>query len=171
MTDYKLIYSDRRTLALQITREGEVVVRAPRGVSKRRIEAFVAEHQDWLDSHLKRQTDWNAAHPQPSAEEEQRLRTLAREVLPQRLAHYAALMDAHPTGLKITSAKSRFGSCSGKNSICFSWRLMAYPPEAVDYVVVHELAHIFYKNHGPDFYRCVERYLPDWRQRRALLKG
>jgi hypothetical protein len=48
---------------------------------------------------------------------------------------------------------------------------MAFPPEAVDYVVVHELAHIIHKNHGPDFYRCVEGILPDWRQRQALLRG
>ena len=47
---------------------------------------------------------------------------------------------------------------------------MAYPDAAVDYVVVHELAHIVHKNHGPQFWALVERYLPDWRQRRALLR-
>ena len=80
-------------------------------------------------------------------------------------------MGVCPTGMRITGARTRFGSCSGKNSICFSWRLMAYPQEAVDYVVVHELAHILHKNHGPAFYQCIESVLPDWRQRRALLKG
>ena len=114
---------------------------------------------------------WLAAHPEPTAEEEARLRTLAREALPRREAHFAALMGVEPAGVRITSARTRFGSCSGRNSLCFSWRLMAYPPEAVDYVVVHELAHITVKNHSPAFYRVVERYLPDWRQRRELLKG
>ena len=171
MSEYQIVYSRRRTLSLQVTREGKVVVRAPYGLPKARIDSFVAQHRDWLDSHLARQRAWREAHPEPTEEEEQRLRALAREVLPRRVAHYAPLMGVEPTGVKITSAKSRFGSCSGKNSICFSWRLMAYPPEAVDYVVVHELAHIIHKNHGPAFYRCVEAVLPDWRQRRALLKG
>ena len=79
-------------------------------------------------------------------------------------------MGLHPTGLRITSARTRFGSCSAKNSICFSWRLMQYPDAAVDYVVVHELAHIREKNHGRAFYALVEQFLPDWRERRALLK-
>lgn len=79
-------------------------------------------------------------------------------------------MNLYPTGLKITSARTRFGSCSGKNSICFSWRLMDYPEPAIDNVVVHELAHIAHKNHGPQFWALVERYLPDYRARRAMLR-
>mgnify|MGYP000174709420 CR=1 FL=1 len=79
-------------------------------------------------------------------------------------------MGLVPAGIKITSARTRFGSCSGKNSICFSWRLMLYPPEAIDYVIVHELAHIRHHDHSPAFYREVEAYLPDWRARRALLR-
>ena len=86
------------------------------------------------------------------------------------MQHYAKLMTLYPTGLKITSARTRFGSCSGKNSICFSWRLMDYPESAIDYVVVHELAHIAHKNHGPQFWALVERYLPDYRARRAMLR-
>ena len=81
-----------------------------------------------------------------------------------------ARMGVMPTGLHITAARTRWGSCSGKNSLCFSLFLMRYPPEAIDAVVVHELAHIRHKNHGPDFYRFVEKTLPDYRQRIALLK-
>ena len=47
---------------------------------------------------------------------------------------------------------------------------MQYPPEAIDYVVVHELAHIIYKNHGKDFYKLIEKYLPDYKKREKLLK-
>ena len=79
-------------------------------------------------------------------------------------------MGVQPAGIAITGARKRFGSCSGKNRICFSWRLMAYPEAAIDYVVVHELAHIRHKNHGPDFYAFVQEILPDWRERRALLR-
>ena len=79
-------------------------------------------------------------------------------------------MGLVPTGIKVTSARTRFGSCSGKNSICFSWRLMLYPPEAIDYVIVHELAHIRHHDHSPAFYALIERYMPDWRERMKLLK-
>ena len=61
-------------------------------------------------------------------------------------------------------------SCSGKNRLCFSWRLMDYPEEAIDYVVVHELAHIRHHNHSRDFYALVASILPDYKERQALLR-
>ena len=94
----------------------------------------------------------------------------AREELPPKVAYYAQRMGLQPTGMTITSARTRFGSCSPKNRLCFSWRLMDYPEAAIDYVVVHELAHIVHKNHGPQFWALVERYMPDYRARRALLR-
>jgi predicted metal-dependent hydrolase len=72
--------------------------------------------------------------------------------------------------VKITSAKTRFGSCSGKNNICFSYILMQYPEQAIDYVVLHELAHTRHHNHGPKFWALVEKYMPDYKQRRQMLK-
>ena len=98
------------------------------------------------------------------------LRRRAREYLPARVEHFSRIMGLVPAAVRITAAKPRFGSCSGKNSICFSCRLMQYPDAAVDYVVVHELAHIVHKNHGKDFYRLVASVLPDYRERRALLR-
>ena len=79
-------------------------------------------------------------------------------------------MGVTPTGLKVTSAQKRYGSCSGKNSLCFSCFLMRYPEEAIDLVVVHELCHIREKNHGPRFYALLEQHLPDYKERKKLLK-
>lgn len=167
---YRIVRSQRKTLALEVTRDAEVVVRAPNRCPAREIERFVSGHRHWLETHLTRMQQRLERRPEPTPEEAAVLLARAREVLPQKLAYYAALMGLRPTGLRITSAKTRFGSCSAKNSICFSWRLMQYPDEAVDYVVVHELAHIREKNHGRAFYALVGQYLPDWRERRALLK-
>ena len=94
----------------------------------------------------------------------------AKEYLPDRVAYYSGLMGVTPTGITVTGAKKRFGSCSGKNSLCFSWRLMRYPSEAIEAVVVHELAHIRHKNHSTAFYAEVERWLPDYKKRIQLLK-
>lgn len=166
--NYRLKRSQRRTLSLELTGQGELLVRAPQWLPRGEIDRFVQAKEGWIAAHLARL----AALPprrEPTPQEEARLRALARAVLPGRVEYFSQRMGLFPTGVKITSARKRFGSCSGKNSLCFSWRLMAYPPEAVDYVVVHELAHIAHKNHGKEFYRRVAQELPDYQRRRALL--
>lgn len=169
--DYTLIRSSRRTMALEITRDGRLLVRAPQRAPQAVIDRFVASHADWIAAHLEKQRQRAQAHPPLTEDELAALRQKARDILPGRVAHYAGRMGVTPTGVKITGAKTRFGSCSAKNSLCFSLYLMAYPDAAVDYVVVHELAHIRHKNHSPAFYAEVARVMPDYRERRKLLKG
>ena len=170
MTDYTLIRARRRTMSLQLDREGKAIVRAPYGVKKAYIDRFVAAHESWLERARAKQRAHRLAHPEPTDAERAALIARAKEYLPRRTAHWSAVMGLVPSGVKITSARTRFGSCSGKNSICFSWRLMQYPREAIDYVVVHELAHIRHHDHSPAFYALIERYMPDWRERIKLLK-
>jgi len=105
-----------------------------------------------------------------SEEDKKRLILEANDYLPKRVEFYSDIMNVKPTGLKITSAKKRFGSCNGKNSICFSYYLMLYPKEAIDYVVVHELAHIKHHNHSKEFYNFISIFMPDYKQREKLLR-
>ena len=170
MTPYKLIRSARRTLSLEITREPAVLVRAPMRCPQKEIDRFVESHESWIAAHLEKQRQRLAAHPEPTPEEQRALIDRARRELPKRVAHYAAIMGVEPNGITITGARKRFGSCSGKNRLCFTWRLMAYPDEAIDSVVVHELAHIVHKNHGRDFYALVESVMPDYHQRAKLME-
>lgn len=171
MEAYTLIRSGRRTLALEITRDCRLLVRAPARCPKRTVEEFIQRSQPWIERNLARMRQRAAeAGPPPTPEEIEALRAQARAVLPGKVAHYAALMGLSPTGVKITTARKRYGSCSAKNSLCFSCFLMRSPDEAVDAVVVHELAHIRHKNHGPDFYTLVQRYMPDYQARKKLLK-
>ena len=167
---YELIRSARRTMALEITRDCRVVVRAPMRLSRKRIDEFVAGHADWIEAHMAIQRKRRENRPEPTPEEREAYIRRAREELPEKVAKYSGIMGLYPTGITITGAERRFGSCSGKNRICFSWRLMRYPEAAIDYVVVHELAHIRHKDHSKAFYACVEAVLPDWRERRELLK-
>ena len=169
--DYRVIRSKRRTMALQISREGEILVRAPLHTPQAMIERFVSTHESWIESHQQRRQERQAAHPEPTPAEVEALRRRAKEILPDKLAHYAALMGVTPTGLHITSARTRFGSCSGKNSISFSLYLMQYPEEAIDYVVVHELAHIRHHNHSAAFYAEVAKIMPDYQARQKLLRN
>ena len=169
--EYTLIRSRRRTLALQVTPEGEVIVRAPLRLARGTIDDFVRSREAWIEASLARVQTYRAAHPEPTEDERRALLARAKAELPPRVAYWSAQMGLEPTRIRITSAKTRFGSCSAKDSICFSWRLMQYPPEAIDYVVVHELAHIRHHDHSADFYALVARYIPDWRERVRLLRG
>ncbi len=160
----------RRTLALQVTREGKLRVLAPPRVTREQAAAFVSMHRDWILRQQELQRQRRSLHPEPTPEQARKLQEQARRILPEKVAFYAKKMELQPAGVKITAAKTRFGSCSAKNILCFSWRLMEYPEEAIDYVVIHELAHILHKDHSPAFYRCVASVLPDHKQHRALLK-
>ncbi|MBE6807694.1 MAG: M48 family metallopeptidase [Ruminococcaceae bacterium] len=171
MIEYRLVRSTRRTLGLEVTSDLEVVVRAPLRLPQREIDRFVQQHEGWIAQKLavQQRRRENAVDWWVTPEQEQALRAQAKAYLPGRVAHYAAWMGVTPTGFKVTGAKKRLGSCSGKNSLCFSWRVMLYPPEAIDYVVVHELAHIRHHDHSRDFWACVAQVMPDYRERQALL--
>lgn len=97
-------------------------------------------------------------------------RRCAEIYLTGRVAVYSSQMDVAPTAVKISGAKSRWGSCSSKKRINFSWRLMLASDDAIDYVVVHELAHLTHMNHSKSFWAIVEAVLPDYRKRKARLK-
>ncbi len=95
---------------------------------------------------------------------------LAKRYLTERVMHYQSIMGVRVTSLKINSAKTRWGSMSGKKSVNFSWRLILAEDDVIDVVVVHELAHIKQMNHSDRFWAEVEKILPDWRERERRLK-
>ena len=168
--EYKIVRSGRKTLSLEITKNAELLVRAPSKLPRERIEKFVLQNEKWINEHLERARRRAEIHPEPSEEEKLGYIKAAREYIPKRIEYYAPLLGVVPTGITVTGAKTRFGSCSGKNRLSFSWRVMQYPPEIVDYVVVHELAHIKHHNHGAEFYRLIGSVMPDHKERRKKLK-
>ena len=168
--DYRIIRSDRKTLALEVKADGEVVVRAPRRVTTSVIEGFVNSHTEWIAKAKQRVSQRQATRKEPTEAEISMLKALAKAVLPKKVEYYSRLTGLKCTGIKITSAKTRFGSCSGKNSICFSYLLMRYPDEAIDYVVLHELAHTCHHDHSKNFWKLVEKYMPDYKERKKLLR-
>ena len=164
-------YSKRKTLSLEITREAEVLVRAPLRTSDKTINNFVNKHLDWIYSHIERRKALNEARLELTEGEIEHLRALAKEIIPIKVEKYSRIMGIIPEHVSINAAKTRFGSCSGKNRLNFSCRLMSYPEAAIDYVVVHELAHIKHHNHSKEFWALVESYMPDYKERKKLLKG
>ncbi len=167
--EFKLIRSKRKTIELSIDKDFSPLVKVPLKMSIADIEKFVAKHEKWIEKQITKKRE-HAEKFCLSGNEISVLKAKALPYLTERTEYFANIMGVKPTGIKITSAKKRFGSCSGKNSICYSWRLMQYPSEAIDYVVVHELAHIVHKNHGKEFYSLIEKILPDYKKREKILK-
>lgn len=167
MRPYRLIRSNRRSLALELRPGGELWVRAPRWMSRRAIDRAVGEREEWIVQKLAQ-----LPPPRPEPDEQQLAvwREQAVAVIPGRVTHYAAVMGLTPAAVRINAARTRWGSCSSKGNLNFSCRLMAYPQEAIDYVVVHELAHLRHMDHGADFYALVASVLPDYQERIALLR-
>ena len=130
-TDYELKRSKRKTLSLTVTKDLKVSVKAPVGCPQKTIDDFVLSHEKWINEHIEKKKSRLSLEKTLDEKRVSELRALAAAELPRRVEYYSEKMGLYPTSVKITSAATRFGSCSGKNSICFSYRLMLYPPEAL----------------------------------------
>lgn len=167
--DYKVIKSNRKTISLSVDDNLMPVVRAPLFADDSKIDSFVKSNSLWLDKTIEKKRRQLEKY-NLTADELKDLIENAKNYIPLRAEYFSKLMGLKPTAVKITCAKKRFGSCSGKNSLCFSCYLMLYPSEAIDYVIVHELSHIKFHNHSSNFYNLVASYLPDYKDRERLLK-
>ena len=110
--------------------------------------------------------------PQKNAEEKliAWLKRQALALFQSRTIYWQGVMQLTCKGVKVSGAKRKWGSCSSNDEIRYVYRLIYAPLEAIDYVVVHELSHIRYKNHSSAFWQEVSKYLPDYALRRAWLK-
>ena len=121
----------------------------------------------WIDGHLQLCLP-EAKDPRPLLEKA--LKARARTLFAERLDHYAPLLGVAAPPLALSSARTRWGSCSRVSGIRLNWRLIHFPLAVVDYVVAHELGHRREMNHSPRFWSVVERLYPDYQQARAELK-
>jgi predicted metal-dependent hydrolase len=164
----------------------EVTVRP--GTSGAEVERLLRRHHDWIERRLERARRIEAeglglqrqgviwlegtAYPCPEHGPvlERRYRREARRLLGERVASWAQAMDVAPQRLAIRDTRSRWGSCSSRGSLSFSWRLVMAPAEVADYVVVHELCHLRRADHSPAFWALVREALPEWKRPHAWLR-
>lgn len=203
-----VIYSDRKTVSIQIRRDGSVVVRAPVGMSRAKINELLEERSEWINRHsaergaraeeidgvyylgkrfpVKRTDEGKvgfdgeafilpagAGNAQTVDALSVFFKSTGKKYLEAKTAYWASVMRLpQPPAPKITGAKTRWGSCGGKggNRINYSYILMMTDESCVDYVVVHELSHIRFKNHNDKFYAQVAAILPDYKEREARLR-
>ncbi len=207
-------YSKRKTLAIEVKAGGKVLLRAPKGCSRERIERFIQEKRDWILSAKAKMSKIEAPRAQdyhdgatflflgkacpmhfvknqksalafsfeeglslPASRQSDAQKLLiafyrqeSRKLASHFINQYASKWNLDVKSLKINGAKTRWGSCSGKNSINFSYRLAMTPIAAFEYVIVHELAHTLHHNHSAEFWHFLSQMLPDYEKRRAWLK-
>lgn len=167
--EYSVEYSKRKNITISV-KGGVLVVKAPHKTSREAIEKVLMQHRRWIETHLERAKERARLESELDGERISELKRAAREYLTPLTAYYASIMGVRYGRISISSARTRFGSCSSRGNISYSYRLMLYPDDAIRYVVVHELAHIREMNHSARFYSIVASVFPDYERRRALLK-
>ena len=194
----QLIRSKRKTLVLQIKADGSLVVRAPLRADISRINRFIDEKSNWIiTKQLEMKNRFSLRNEMLAKQELSRdegilflgekvkivfknpqnkteiitwYKNEALKYVAPRLEHYAGIIGKKFRVIKITSARKRWGSCSARGNINFSWRLIMAPHEIVDYVIAHEAAHLLHKNHSAKFWKCVEMMMPDYKKHHLWLR-
>ena len=208
----KIIRSRRRTIALIITPDGQLIVRAPLKAPAALIEEVVLEKRNWIKKKvaemLKRpasavhtyvegeifyflgrayplhivdqsgtgieRTDRLCVSHTLISDIRNRLKCWyieeARKEIHARCMWFSMMTGYSPTSIRITDARQRWGSCTHKGGLNFSWRLIQAPLEIVDYVIVHELVHLRQPDHSKKFWSKVKEIMPDYERRREWLR-
>lgn len=209
----EIVRSRRRTVALIVTSDARLIVRAPLRAPLHYIENFINEKSSWIRRKFLEASTRPAAKERTFCEGERFLflgkeyplkkdeklgapalvgeelrvpeghptvirsslvrwyKARALEILEGRARFYSDLARLEFRSLRISDAKTRWGSCGFKGSLNLSWRLIMAPLEVIDYVVAHEMAHLKEKNHAPCFWREVETLVPRYREPRAWLRA
>lgn len=169
----EIIRSNRKTVALEVTPQCQVRVRAPFGMPEAEIRRFVQEKSGWILKHLAvmEQKAGEMKKIRPLSEKElEDLADQACRVIPERVKYFASKAGVTYGRITIRNQKTRWGSCSAKGNLNFNCLLMLAPAEVLDYVVVHELCHRKEMNHSPQFWEEVRRILPDYKEQERWLK-
>ncbi|HXK98621.1 MAG TPA: SprT family zinc-dependent metalloprotease [Acetomicrobium sp.] len=209
----KIIRTKRKTVALYVTDDAKLIIRAPFNLDDETIAEIVSKHRRWVEKKQKEASTRNqklfpkefvngegflylgryyklnivedqseplklegafhlSRHALPRAKETfiQWYKDKAFEKISERVDLYAKKRGLKYNKINITNAQKRWGSCSSKGNLNFSWRLVMAPLPVLDYVVIHELVHLEERNHGRSFWDKVKMLMPDHKKQRDWLK-
>ncbi|MBM7614805.1 M48 family metallopeptidase [Alkaliphilus hydrothermalis] len=102
---------------------------------------------------------------------EQWFRDRAKTLIEERVNYYQRFFNIRPAAIKIKEQKKRWGSCTSKNELLFNWRCAMAKSSALDYIVVHEMCHMYHKDHSKEFWELLASVLPDYEVRKGWLKN
>lgn len=165
--------SKRKSAAIKITADMQIVVYVSLYVSDNQIERMVISKSKWIDEHmLKVQStiDERSKLEKITFEQVKELADQAVEYIPKRVKYYAEKENFVYNKITIKNLVSRWGSCSTKGNLNFNCLLMLTPDYVIDYIVVHELCHLREMNHSEKFWAEVEKIMPDYQRAELWLK-
>lgn len=156
-------------MGITIDEDGNVEVRIPVRVPYAEAERFVQERYDWIVRSRKKMLERKARHDAKNwdrlkSETEPWMRGRGGELFMAKVAGWAERMDVEYNRVTIRDTSTRWGSCSAKRNLSFTWKVFVMPEHLVDYLIVHELAHLRYMNHSREFWDMVETYIPEGRK-------
>lgn len=152
--------------------DGLIVVSAPFKASKSEIDELILSKRCWIrDAQEQIASSPSAQAHNASEEEKASWRDIVAQCTPALIAAWEPILGVKAGKVVYRNMKSRWGSCQPSTGrICINTRLALYPPYCLEYVVVHELCHLLVRGHGPDFHKLLDSVMPDWRERRAVLR-
>ncbi len=209
--EYELTRSERRTVEIKVDIDGNIIVKAPIGVSDEYIDNFVNSKIDWIanaQEKMRKKRESMSAHdnsfirflgkqypvlvdkeaktlrfngkkflmpPDKTPENAKKLiiswyKKQARRIFEERLQILTEATGTSYSKLRISGARTRWGSCTSEGVISLSWKLIMAEGRGIDYVILHELAHTIEMNHSDDFWNIVEDWLPGYKSVKEYLK-
>ena len=159
---------------MRIVKNGDVHVSAPIGMSKKVIEAFISQHQEWIvearkktAERQKQRTDFFNQLPLSTKAQKEEATEKVRALIEPLMEHYTEVIGVTPSSIRYKPMISRWGMCNVKDhSIFFSTYLLLLPNRCVEHVVVHELCHLLEPSHNARFHALMDKYYPRWREAR-----
>lgn len=150
---------------------GKIEVSAPTRMSDAEIAAFVRGRRDWIERQRKRMAEKSAASDFEWTDERKQLaQANINAQLPTLLEHWEPIIGRKPTHITLRLMTSRWGSCTPKTGrIRLNLQLGLMDPRFLEYVLVHEMTHLWASGHGAEFQRLMDEYLPNWRRLRRDL--
>ena len=169
-----VIRSARKSLGLEVRDANTVLARIPTRVSDRELKAFVENHRSWIlekTAVMAEREENRKSTPAPPPELLSKTDRMKIQLkIGKRVRHYCEIMGVTVGYVTVKNQKTRWGSCSAKGNVNFNYQLAFLPDELLDYVVIHELAHRRHMDHSRAFWAEVEKYCPDYLERRERLK-
>lgn len=206
---YKIVRSKRKTLALTIDSEAQLVVRAPIKLGEDIIKDFIHKKKNWIIDKQRQVMNFATKQSAFILEDGENvlyfgksyavlrrdtaeisiegnflivpetmtldgfaawMKEQGNDIIRERANYYANLLGVKYSSVKMSEAKRRWGSCGTGNTLNFAWRLVMCPQSVIDYVVVHELSHITYKDHSAKFWTRVATVMPSYKEAQDWLR-
>lgn len=173
--DVRVVLTKKRVKNINLrvkSPDGHVQISAPSWVTAPVVEDFVREKMDWIRSKQRTLADSpRNGMKEMTPEEIAAAKECMVACVPPLIREWEAIMGVRSQTLAYRNMTSRWGSCNPSTGrICLNIQLVNYPPACLEYVVVHELCHLLERGHGPRFKALMDKYMPDWKERRALLR-